>query len=100
MANYLDLKAILLNVFDACKDERYVAAQNQSKTWEYNPKRVADIVEHAKLNWSMSDDGLKQIIARVDGLLTTCLGIFGLVVSAMQIGKVTPACWFTSRLAC
>lgn len=83
-------KAVVFGQFDATDHSSYEHAKSQSKTWEYSSKRVGDLVKQAELNWKMSDDGLIRIHERMDKLLTTCLAIFGIVVSAMQIGKVQP----------
>ena len=68
----------------------YQAASRQMANAPYLPSRLKDIREQSELSWKMSDEGLLRIHDRMDKLLTTCLAIFGLVVSAMQIGKVDP----------
>lgn len=68
----------------------YIAAKAQIAAAVYRPSRLDDLRAQAELTWKMADEGLLRIHDRMDKLLTTCLAIFGLVVSAMQIGKVAP----------
>lgn len=84
-------RAIVFGQVDTSGHEDYTSAVAFTHTESYNPKRLAQIRQQTELTWKMADEGLARIHDRIDKLLTTSLTVFGLSVTALQLGRVAPS---------